>query len=83
MKDDRKRDSETGRPGDVLGISDVPSSAPARPARRRRAKGIDVRTPATGIGDVSHSPGQAGIDMGAGGDGTDISPDTRRRDDEG
>ena len=50
--------------------------------RRRKRAGIgpfgDDRT-TDGLGDLNVDPdGAAGIDMGAGGEGTDISPGTRR-----
>ena len=41
--------------------------------RRRMSEGADSVTPSTGGNTVSHpGPGATGIDMGAGGEGTDV-----------
>ena len=37
--------------------------------------GIEVRSPATGTGDLKQTKGATGIQMGADGSGTDIQPD--------
>jgi hypothetical protein len=73
-----------------LGIADAPiaksdadhvesSGDPLQRRRRARALGEDgIERPAGGMGDVNVDPdGAAGIDMGYGGEGTDVS--TRRR----
>ena len=78
----RKDDDEPAREGDVLGISDAnPRVGEPRPAPSggRSPSGIEVRDRATGIGDVPRSDGASGTDMGAGGDGTDIEPESPRR----
>ncbi len=80
----RKKPDEDYEPeheGDVLGLGDAvpdvdipqhvkPGGGPPR--------GLDVRDHATGIGDISQTPGAVGIDMGGGGEGTDVSPRSRR-----
>lgn len=74
------------REGDVLGISDSPPE-PGVPGVVNRGgghpQGIEVRRPATGIGDVSQHSGATGIDMGGGGEGEAIedttTPDRRRK----
>jgi len=81
-KDDRKNRArqEPKREGDVLGISDAGRTATiptARPAKRT-PKGIEVRDHASGIDDVPQRSGATGIDMGAGGEGTDVTSDPSR-----
>jgi hypothetical protein len=76
-----RRDDETAkRPGDVLGLSDAdpsveipratddrsPSHVSDEPATRRRSA-------------LQRTPGATGIDMGAGGTGTDIEAPSIRR----
>ena len=64
--------------GDTLGISDTPASThiPQGTDRGGHPKGIEIgehhRRSATG-----DSKGATGIDMGAGGSGTDISADRK------
>jgi hypothetical protein len=77
---DRERD-QPARQGDVLGISDTEPGAPIPQHKKPGGgtpEGIDVRDHATGIGDVSQTPGAVGIDMGGGGEGTGISPESKR-----
>lgn len=70
-----------------LGIADAPitktsadhledSSDPASRRRRARALGEDgIERRSTGLGDTNVDPdGAAGIDMGYGGEGTDVKP---------
>jgi hypothetical protein len=67
--------------GDVLGISDTPVDVEIPRATSDRGghpQGIDVRGHATGIGDLHQSSGATGIDMGHGGEGTNVTPHTRR-----
>jgi hypothetical protein len=69
------------RQGDVLGISDArpaPEPGPRRKRGRGHIEGIEVRTPATGIGDVPQRTGATGIDMGGAGEGTGITPAPER-----
>jgi hypothetical protein len=78
----RRDDDEPEREGDVLGISDAkPNVGEPRRARSggRRPSGIEVRDRATGIGDVPQRDGASGVDMGAGGEGTDVRPESPRR----
>jgi hypothetical protein len=69
------------REGDILGISDarpdVSIPTHIKPGGGH-PEGIEVRDHATGIGDISQTPGATGIDMGGGGEGTDISPTSKR-----
>jgi hypothetical protein len=68
--------------GDVLGISDAdPNVKIPKPARRGsgHATGLDTHQPTTGLGDVKPGHlGATGIDMGGGGQGTDISQHSSR-----
>src|SRR5688572_6278123 len=75
-----ERSTATSRQGDILGISDVTPGGeiPRAPDDGGHPTGIDVRQPATGFGDVPQSKGATGIDIGAAGEGTDISRDERR-----
>ena len=69
--DDKKRADE------VLGIRDV---TPDRPAEERVARDRDGVGPAgeveriSGTSSAQRTKGATGIDMGAGGEGTDIEP---------
>ena len=82
-KDDRRRDDE--RPGDVLGLSgsEVPKSPddprteydPASIAKRRQ-RAAEAGEPGVAAPDeTERGAGATGIDMGAGGTGTDIKRD--------
>lgn len=84
--DDKKDSSdEMERTGDVLGLGGSPvrkmpgdpsaSSDPASAARRReRAREEEGHSHVSGDDDpYRQSPGAAGIDMGSGGRGTDVS----------
>ena len=69
------------REGDIIGISDAdPGVDIPKPANRGsgHATGIDVREHASGMGDLHRSKGATGIDMGGGGEGTDIDPNSAR-----
>ena len=65
--------------GDVLGISDAPAGTglPGVIKDGSHPKGIEVGRPATGLGDVPQRSGATGIDMGGGGEGTDVDPESR------
>ena len=52
------------------GIDTTTTDTEQAKRRRRMSEGADEHTPATG--DVQQSSGATGIDMGAGGEGTDI-----------
>ena len=80
QKHTRKEDhAETTRPareGDILGLSDAPPDVEIPRATTDRGgnpQGIEVGQPATGFGDVRRSSGATGIDMGHGGQGTQVS----------
>lgn len=64
------------REGDVLGISNANPDVkfPTRKGSGGGVRGIDVRTPTSGLGDVPQRAGATGIDMGRGGEGTDVEP---------
>ena len=83
-KDIDSADEVDGRSGDVLGLSGaaVPKmpgdpSASSDPAsarqRRERALGADDQGAARADDPYRQSPGATGIDMGAGGRGTDVT----------
>lgn len=67
--------------GDILGISNTPAGTglPGVTNRGSHPQGIEVGTRATGIGDVPQRSGATGIDMGAGGEGTDVESETPQR----
>lgn len=81
----RKKDSAT-RPGEILGLggadtamtnsgtvsSPVSSGNDAGRRHRRMNEGADELLPDTQSGSVQHGGGATGVDMGGGGEGTDI-----------
>lgn len=80
-EDDRPDREQPEREGDVLGISDTSPGATIPQHKKPgggRPRGLDVRDHATGIGDLERTPGATGIDMGAGGEGTHISEESKR-----
>jgi hypothetical protein len=72
------RENAPKREGDVLGISDSGPDAtiPVKGRGTGHPAGVDVRRPSTGLGDVPQRDGAAGVDMGGGGEGTDVSSET-------
>jgi hypothetical protein len=82
----KRQKSERPNLGDPLGIADepikqnpedrLPSGDPASRRRRARALGEDgIDRQSTGLGDRNNDlDGAASIDMGYGGEGTDIKP---------
>ena len=76
MKNDNKQ------PGDILGVSRAEGpKLPHPPSDGSGARGIEVRGEPErhwGNEDIPQSDGAAGIDMGAGGDGTQIAPEHSR-----
>ncbi len=69
------------REGDILGLSDAPPEVEIPRATEDRSgnpAGIEVREHATGIGHLKPGKGATGIDMGAGGSGTGVSPEPSR-----
>ena len=81
----QKKNRSATRPGEVLGIGriDTPivnresGTAPATSAdearrHRRMSEGADELVPGTQSTPAQHGGGAAGVDMGAGGEGTDI-----------
>ena len=83
-KDEVARDRSDDRPlreGDVLGVSDAPPDVEIPRATTDRGghpAGIEVRERTSGNSELRQTPGATGIDMGAGGTGTDIEPPSRR-----
>ena len=80
----RSDDDRNKRAGDVLGLGNAGSSMTNREStwsgetdeaarrRKRMSEGADELTPST-EGEAHHSgSGAAGVDMGAGGEGTDL-----------
>ena len=75
------KDYKPTREGDILGLSDTPHDVEIPRATTDRSgnpQGIDVRVPATGIGHLRRGPGATGIDMGHGGEGTQVTSERRR-----
>ena len=71
-----KKDKKMG--GDILGISDTPASTHIPPATTDHGghpKGIEVGEHGRRNATDSSEGGATGVDMGAGGSGTDISRD--------
>jgi hypothetical protein len=61
---DTERLDENTRPGEVLGITDVPTSGQdVDPADKRRRRTRDVRRPHSGAADVMGPAGSAGTDV--------------------
>jgi hypothetical protein len=81
-KDSKKtqaEDHEPARHGDILGVTDADPNVEiprATDDRSGNPKGIEVRGHASGIGHLKQSKGATGIDMGAGGKGTGVKPDS-------
>jgi hypothetical protein len=76
--------NEPVRKGDILGLSDAPPEVEIPQASRDRGgspEGIDVRDRVTGTKELTAGVGSGatGIDMGAGGSGTDITSEPTRR----
>ncbi len=84
----QKQDAAPERQGDVLGLSDASPAVEiphATDDRSGNPVGIEVRSPATGTSDLKQTKGATGIQMGAGGSGTDVQsedlgPAATRRD---
>jgi hypothetical protein len=77
---DAAEEQEPSRTGDVLGLSDAPPEVEIPRATEDRSghpAGIEVRTPASGTGDLRRGKGATGMEMGAGGSGTDVEPARR------
>ena len=73
-RSDEARDNRAA--GDILGLggpaspgSDIPDNTTKTPRRHRR---IEEDDPMTESSDIPRTPGATGIDMGSGGEGTDI-----------
>jgi hypothetical protein len=76
-----RSDEKNQRAGDILGLGDVvagdtttpPATADAEEIRKRRARMQEGADDVAGVSnDTPRGAGATGIDMGAGGDGTDI-----------
>ena len=66
------------REGDILGLSDADPHVDIPQATDDHGgnpRGIEVRDHATGIGDLTRSKGATGMDMGAGGEDTELASD--------
>jgi hypothetical protein len=77
----QKQEPELERQGDVLGLSDASPAVEiprATDDRSGNPAGIEVRSPATGTGDLKQTTGATGVQMGAAGSGTDVEPDDLR-----
>jgi hypothetical protein len=76
------KNEKNGQPGDILGISNPGGpKLPHPPSDGSTPQGIEVRGERPrhwGNEDIPQSDGAAGIDMGAGGDGTHIAPKPTR-----
>jgi len=75
MRKSSAKEKDRKHQGDILGISDAgPSSEiPPMAGADRPVRGIEVGQPATGFGDVpANRAGATGIDMGGGGEGSDV-----------
>jgi hypothetical protein len=81
---DRSDESKDTRTGDVLGLGssagtdavEPPAHAADEDQQRRRQRmnegADDITSPATESGGVHRGAGATGVDMGAGGEGTDV-----------
>jgi hypothetical protein len=72
-----KKSNETDKRADeVLGIRDVTPDNDPKPLEERESVGAagEVQPTADRMGGLRRTKGATGIDMGAGGDGTDIKP---------
>jgi hypothetical protein len=81
IRSQREEDHRPAHGGDILGLGDAPPEVEIPRATTDRGghpQGIEVGHRATGIGDVPQSSGATGIDMGGGGEGTDVSSRPRR-----
>ena len=70
-----EREDEAARPDGVLGIADANPPRDPVPSDGRGVKGVEVNTERPGSREVKRGSGATGIDMGAGGEGTDVDRD--------
>jgi hypothetical protein len=72
----KRSDDADKRADEVLGIRDVKPDNPPKPDDERDSVGAagEVTPTADRMGGMRQTKGATGIDMGAGGDGTDIEP---------
>ena len=80
----KRKKNEPTVPGDILGLTDDRSGVklPHPPSDGTVAQGIEVRDEYKrhfGTEDLERGSGAVGVDMGAGGEGTDIAPERPRR----
>jgi hypothetical protein len=78
-----KKDKKNKVPGDVLGLTDDKTGVklPHPPSDGSVPSGIEVKkeTRHWGTEDLERSKGATGVDMGGGGEGTDVDmPNTRK-----
>jgi hypothetical protein len=84
----KKQDKQNRAPGDVLGLTDDKTGMklPHPPSDGSGASGIELEknTRHWGADELNRSKGATGVDMGGGGEGTDIAPSrsTRRETEE-
>lgn len=74
---DRADERIPKRQGDVLGISDADPAVEiprATPDRGGNPAGIEIGPAASPMGGLRRTKGATGMDMGAGGSGTDVEP---------
>lgn len=79
--DVRADEYEPAHEGDILGLSDAPPDVEIPRATSDRGghpAGIEVRERTTGMGHLKPGKGATGIDMGAGGSGTDVAQEHSR-----
>jgi len=72
----KRSDEADTRTNEVLGIGSVKSDNAPKPAAERESVGTagEVTPVADRMGGMRQTKGATGIDMGAGGEGTDIEP---------
>jgi hypothetical protein len=80
----KKQDKKNRVPGDVLGLTDDKSGVklPHPPSDGSTPSGIEFEknTRHWGADELNRSKGATGIDMGGGGQGTDVAPPRRTKD---
>lgn len=73
---ERREEEETpARDGGTLGIADANPPRDRVPAREDKGALRETDEPEAGAREVQRTPGATGIDMGAGGTGTDLERD--------
>jgi hypothetical protein len=75
-RDEARDEQDTARPDSVLGLGDANPPRDPVPSEGRPIKGIELETERPGMREVKRGSGATGIDMGAGGEGTDVDRET-------